>query len=191
VTLQAERARHVEYEVLRVYVLIDHDLETIREDPMAVPTQNSSQSRFARPLIALAMCGAIALVLACGSDAPTAPQDVSGTYVLRTVDELALPVTVPNPREHAIVIRSVTATLNENHTYAVAGTGDEDGDAHTVLTDAGTFTQSGSTIHFTSTIFGGATYSGKSKTDTVTVTLPGGFVDSDNASFALLFVKGS
>jgi hypothetical protein len=153
--------------------------------------QCSPLSRLARPLIAFTMCASIALVPACGSDAPTAPQDFSGTYSLHTVDGLALPVTVPNPREHAIVINSVTATLNENHTYAVAGTGTEDGDANTVITDAGTFTQSGSTIHFTSTIFGGATYSAKAKTDTVTVTLPGGFVDSDNTSFALLFVKGS
>lgn len=151
--------------------------------------RHSSYGLLARPVLALAMFASIAMVIACGSDAPTAPQDVSGTYVLRTVDGVALPVTVPNPREHAIVVNSVTATLNENHTYAVAGTGTEDGDASTVITDAGTFTQSGSTIHFTSTIFGGATYSAKSKTDTVTVTLPGGFVDSDNASFALLFVK--
>ncbi|HEV7704956.1 MAG TPA: hypothetical protein VGO46_11725 [Gemmatimonadaceae bacterium] len=156
---------------------------------MKYSAQHSSHGRLARPVLALAMCASIALVVACGSDAPTAPQDVSGTYVLRTVDGIALPVTVPNPREHAIVVNSVTATLNENHTYAVAGTGTEDGDASTVITDAGTFTQSGSTIHFTSTIFDGATYSAKSKTDTVTVTLPGGFVDSDNASFALLFVK--
>jgi len=33
------------------------------------------------------------------------------------------------------------------------------------------------------------TYSGTAKTDTVIVTLPGGFVDSDNASFDLLFVR--
>ena len=148
-----------------------------------------SHARHTRLVLAAAMVGSFALMLACGSDAPTAPKDVSGTYVLRTVDELALPVTVPNPREHALVINSVTATLNANHTYAVAGTGTEDGDASTVITDAGTFTQSGSTIHFTSTMFGGATYSAKSKTDTVTVTLPGGFVDSDNASFTLLFEK--
>jgi len=150
-----------------------------------------SHARRTRLALGAAVVGSIAIVTACGSDAPTAPQDFSGTYSLHTVDELALPVTVPNPREHAIVINSVTATLNENHTYAVAGTGTEDGDANTVITDAGTFTQSGSTIHFTSTIFGGATYSAKAKTDTVTVTLPGGFVDSDNTSFALLFVKGS
>jgi hypothetical protein len=153
--------------------------------------QHASRRQLLRPVIALAMCASIALVLACGSDSPTAPQDFSGTYFLSKVDGLALPVTVPNPREHAIVINSVTATLNANHTYAVAGTGTEDGDASTVITDAGTFTQSGSTLHFTSTMFGGAAYTASAKTDPVTVTLPGGFVDSDNASFALLFEKGS
>ncbi len=158
---------------------------------MMYSARHSSRRLIARSLIALAMCASIALVLACGSDAPTAPQDFSGTYSLHTVDGLALPVTVPNPREHAIVINSVTATLNANHTYAVAGTGTEDGNASTVITDAGTFTQSGSMISFTSTTFGGATYSAMAKADTVTVALPGGFVDSDNASFALLFVKGS
>jgi hypothetical protein len=140
------------------------------------------------------MCASIALVLACGSDAPTAPQDFSGTYFLRTVDGLAPPVSVPNSREHPIVINAVTATLDQSHepyTYAVSGTGTLDDHASTVITDAGTFTQSGSTLHFTSTMFGGATYSAKAKTDTVTVTLPGGFVDSDNTSFALLFEKGS
>ena len=158
---------------------------------MTRSTQLSSSPRFARPFLLAAAYALLALTLACGSDAPTAPQDFSGTYFLRTVDGVAPPVPVPNPREHTIVINSVTATLNENHTYAVAGTGTEDGDASTVITDAGTFTQSGATLHFTSTMFGGATYSAKAKTDTVTVTLPGGFVDSDNTSFALLFEKGS
>jgi hypothetical protein len=153
-----------------------------------------SHARYTRLVMAAVVGVSTSLVFACGSDAVTAPKDVSGTYVLRTVDELTLPVTVPNPREHAIVINSVTATLDQSHephTYAVAGTGTEDGHASTVITDAGTYTQSGSTINFTSTTFGGATYSAKSKTDTVTVTLPGGFVDSDNASFTLLFTKGS
>jgi hypothetical protein len=38
-------------------------------------------------------------------------------------------------------------------------------------------------------MFAGASYSATAKTDTVTVTLPGGFVDSNNTSFALVFVK--
>ena len=140
-------------------------------------------------MLALAASASITLASACGSDVPTAPTDVSGTYVLHTIDGLALPVSVPNPREHLIVINSVTATLNTNDTYAVAGTGTEDGNASTVFTDAGTFSQSGSTLHFTSATLNGATYSGTAKTDTVIVTLPGGFVDSDNASFDLLFVR--
>jgi hypothetical protein len=137
-----------------------------------------------------AMIAMIALAAACGSDAPTAPIDASGTYALRSVDQLSLPFSVPNPRDHTIVINTVSATLNANGTYAVAGTGTQDGDASTVLTDAGSFTQSGATIHFTSSMFD-AQYSAKAKTDTITVTLPGGFVDSNSDSFSLVFVKGS
>jgi hypothetical protein len=142
------------------------------------------------PIRAGAMLVMFALAAACGSDAPSAPKDISGTYVLRTVDGLSLPFTVPNPREHAIVINSVTATLNSNSTFAVAGTGTEDGDASTVITDAGTYSQSGATVNFASQVIH-AQYSGKAKTDTITVTLPGGFVDSNSDNFSLVFVKGS
>jgi hypothetical protein len=158
---------------------------------MMASAPSSPRSRFARPLLTLAASGSLVMASACGSDMPTGPTDVPGTYVLRTIDGLAPPVSVPNPRDHAIVVNSVTATLNSNNTYAVAGTGSDDGSASTVLTDEGTFTQSGSTLHFTSTTLGGATYSAKAKTDTVVVTLPGGFVDSDNTSFALVFVRAA
>ena len=144
-----------------------------------------------RTMLALAASAFIATASACGSDLPTSPTDVPGTYVLRTIDGLALPVTVPNPRDHLIVINSVTATLNANDTYALAGTGTEDGNASTELTDAGTYSLTGSKLRFTSTTLGGATYSATAKTDTFTVTLPGGFMDSDNTSFDLLFVRVS
>ncbi|HLB09928.1 MAG TPA: hypothetical protein VK617_10355 [Gemmatimonadaceae bacterium] len=152
----------------------------------------SSRSRRARMVLALALFASVVFASACGSDSPTGPKNVPGTYSLRTVDESPLPFLVPEQREHVIVINSVTATLNGNNTYAVAGTGTEDGNASTVITDAGTYTQSGSTLNFTSTMLGGATYSATAKSDSIfTVSLPGGFVDSDRATFALLFEKGS
>jgi len=149
----------------------------------------SQAARFGKPLLALTLGASLALASACGSDSPTGPKNVPGTYSLQTVDGSPLPFTVPDGRDHVIVINAVTATLNDNDTYALAGTGTEDGDANTVLTDAGHFAQSGSTLNFTSTTLGGATYSASAKTDSFTVTLPGGFVDSDRTSFALLFVK--
>ena len=149
------------------------------------------RARFARPLVALAIAASLAFASACGSDTPTGPTDVPGTYLLRTVDDSALPFSVPEGREHVIVVNSVTATLNANNTYAIAGTGTEDGNASTVINDAGTYTQSGSTLHFTSTTLGGAMYTASAKTDSFTVTLPGGFLDSDRSTFALLFEKGS
>jgi hypothetical protein len=142
-------------------------------------------------MLALAATASVAMASACGKDLPTAPTDVPGTYVLRTIDGLSLPVSVPNPRNHLIVINSATATLNTNDTYALAGTGTEDGNASTELTDAGTYTLSGSKVNFTSTTLGGATYSASAKRDSFTVTLPGGFLDSDNTSFDLLFVRVS
>ncbi len=144
----------------------------------------------ARLVLAAVLAATIAIASACGSDSPTGPKDVSGTYTLQTVDGLSLPFTVTNPREHAIVINSVTATLNSNGTYAVAGTGTQDGNASTVITDAGSYTQSGPALHFTSTMFQ-AEYSASAKTDSITVTLPGGFVDSNTSTFSLLFVKAS
>lgn len=149
------------------------------------------RSSFARPLRAAALAASIALALGCGSDSPTGPKNVPGTYTLRTIDGSALPFTVPHTVDHDIVINSVTATINENNTYAVAGTGTEDADASTVITDAGSWTQDGAKLNFTSSQFQGAFYFANAKTDTITVTLPGGFVNSTNTTFALLFVKGS
>jgi hypothetical protein len=158
---------------------------------MISAARSTRRSPVARTMLALAAGASVVMASACGKDLPTAPTDVPGTYILRTIDGLSLPVTVPNPRNHLIVINSVTATLNTNDTYALAGTGTEDGNASTELTDAGTYTLSGSQVNFTSTTLNGATYSGVAKTDTITMTLPGGFVDSDNASFDLLFVRVS
>jgi hypothetical protein len=151
----------------------------------------SSPARFRKPLLALALGASLAFASACGSDSPTGPKNVPGTYSLQTIDGSPLPFTVPEGRDHVIVVNAVTATLNDNDTYALAGTGTEDGNASTVINDAGTYTQSGSTLHFTSTTLGGATYTASAKTDSFTVTLPGGFLDSDRATFALLFEKGS
>jgi len=156
-----------------------------------ISARGSRRFRVTRTMLAISASIALVLSSACGSDSVTGPKDVPGTYVLRTIDGLAPPVTVPNPRNHLIVVNSITATLSANNTYAVAGTGTEDGNASTVVTDAGTYSLSGSTLHFTSTTLGGATYSGTAKTDTVIVTLPGGFLDSDNSSFALLFVHAA
>jgi hypothetical protein len=159
---------------------------------MTLVSPLSSRSRRARTTLALALGVSLVFASACGSDSPTGPKNVPGTYSLRSVDESPLPFLVPEQRDHIIVINAVTATLNGNNTYAVAGTGTEDGNASTVITDAGTYTQSGSTLHFTSTSLGGATYSATAQSDSMfTVSLPGGFVDSDRASFSLLFAKGS
>jgi hypothetical protein len=146
----------------------------------------ASHTRFTRPLIAMALA---ALLAACGSDnTVTGPRDVTGTYVLATVDGSPLPYTVPNA-EHVIVINSATATLGADHSYTVAVAGTEDGTDSEVAADQGTYAVSGSTITFTSTAFGGASYTAAAGAGTYTVTIPGAFVSSSNASFALVFNK--
>src|SRR5690242_15730613 len=88
---------------------------------MISAARSTRRSPVARTILALAAGASVVMASACGKDLPTAPTDVPGTYILRTIDGLSLPVTVPNPRNHLIVINSVTATLNTNDTYALAG----------------------------------------------------------------------
>ena len=150
----------------------------------------SSRFRIARPLLAVAACAAIATLAACGSDTTngTGPMDVSGTYQLTTVNGSTLPFTIPNTPGHTIVITSATATLGTDHSYAISGTGTADGgDPEEVVADHGTYAVSGSTVTFTSSDFGGASYSAAATSSSLSATVPGAFAGSTDASFALVF----
>lgn len=132
----------------------------------------------------------VGLALACSAvDNPVGPNDVPGTYVLRTIEGSALPYTVPNTVGNTVVVNSATATLGDSGTYAVAGTGTISGVVNTVLTDNGDWVQNGEKVNFTSAHISGAFYFAKAKEDTLTLTLPGGFLNSTNGTFSLLFVK--
>jgi hypothetical protein len=116
---------------------------------------------------------------------------VPGTYVLVQIEGTALPYTVPNTVGATVIVNSASATLQDSGSYAVAGTGTISGSANTVLTDVGSWAQAGNKINFTSTHISGAFYFAKAKEDSLTVTLPGGFLNSTNGTFSLLFVKGA
>lgn len=152
------------------------------------------RSRLARPLLAVAFAAALTTLAACGSDSNngTGPMDVSGTYSLTTVDGTALPYTIPNNPEHTLVITSATATLGRDHSYTISGIGTEDGgDPGEVVADEGTYSVSGSTVTFTSSSFGGASYTAAATSSTLTATVPGAFAGSTNASFDLVFEKST
>ena len=142
----------------------------------------------ARAIFVTALAG---IALACSSpDSPNGPSDVPGTYVLVSVGGSALPYTVPNTVGNTVVVNSASATLGDSGSYAIAGTGTISGVVNNVLTDNGVWVQSGDKVNFTSGHISGAFYFAKAKEDTLTLTLPGGFLNSTTGTFSLLFVKG-
>lgn len=151
----------------------------------------SSRFRFAKPLLALALGAALATLAACGSDTTngTGPMDVSGSYNLATVDGSSLPYTVPGTGDNVIVVSGAAATLNANNTYTVSGSVTENGSDSQLLSDAGTYSVSGSTVVFVSGTFSGASYSGAATSSTITATVPGLIVGSSQTTFSLRFDK--
>lgn len=151
----------------------------------------SSRFRFAKPLLALALGAALATLAACGSDATngTGPMDVSGSYNLATVDGSSLPYTVPGTGDNVIVVSGAAATLNADNSYTVSGSVTENGSDSQLLTDAGTYSVSGSSVTFVSSTFGGASYSGVATSSTITATVPGLIVGSSHTTFSLRFDK--
>jgi ABC-type oligopeptide transport system substrate-binding subunit len=152
-----------------------------------------SSVRLARTAIAAA---AIALLSACGSDS-TGPKtaNVTGTYSLTQVNGASLPYTVPNTGNDVEVVQDGTITLSADSTYTASATGTFDGSGSTLVTDAGTYSVSGTQVTFTSTAIPGAQYTGSiagsGTSESLTATIAGAFVGSSDLSFTLLFAKSS
>ena len=152
-----------------------------------------SAARFA---IMVMTSAAVALVAACGSDS-TGPShaSVTGTYALSAVNGANLPYTVPNTGEDVEIVNDGTITLSADSTYAASATGTLNGSGSTLVTDAGTYSVSGTQVTFTSTAIPGAHYtanvSGSGASQTLTATIAGAFVGSSDLSFTLLFEKSS
>jgi len=150
----------------------------------------TSSVRFMRPLVLVCSIAALA---ACGSDSngPAQNADVNGQYNLVTVDGHALPDTIPNS-EHAFVVTAATVLFDDNGTYDASVTGTEDGSAEQgIAADNGTFTISGNTITLHSAVFFTAYQATVASNDEITVTVPGAFVSSSNATIALKFAKAT
>ena len=148
-----------------------------------------SSARAARIAVAVA---AVALLGACGSDS-TGPRNasVTGTYALSTVDGASLPFTVPNTGDNTEVVQSAAIMLNNDSTYSAVASGTENGEPTSIITDAGSYSVSGSQVTFTSTVIQGGHYTGSVSGTTLTVTIIGAFVGSTNTSFSLVFTKGT
>ena len=74
----------------------------------------SHHVRFARPLLAVALGASLTFASACGSDSPTGPTNVPGTYVRRSIDGTPLPFAVQEERDHDIGVNTVTAPARDN-----------------------------------------------------------------------------
>jgi hypothetical protein len=151
---------------------------------MSIPS-----ARAVRVAIAAA---AIALLGACGSDS-TGPHNanVAGGYGLRTVDGASLPFTVPNTGDNTVIVQSASITLSSDSTYTAVASGTENGEPTSIITDAGSYSVSGSQVTFTSTVIQGGHYTGNVTSTSLTVTIIGAFVGSTNTSFSLVFTKGA
>jgi hypothetical protein len=132
-----------------------------------------------RTAIRLAVAAALAtgIVAAACSNKSTAPTSEFGTYGLVTVNGQSLPYTIPGTIGGTVVIQSASLVLaasnSGNPKYTATITGTAGGQPHTLLTDAGNYAATGSTLTFTSTAHAGIAFVGSLNGSTLTVTLPG------------------
>ena len=151
-------------------------------------------TRLAAPALVLV----VAMFAAACSDAnPVAPANIPGTYVLQSINGQGLPYVVPNTVGEARIVNSATAEIvlavsaDSDNTYSFTGSGMRDDSVATVLSDVGSWTQDGGKLNFVSGAISGAFYFAIATPDKITVTLPGGFLNSTTGTFSLVFVKGS
>lgn len=142
----------------------------------------TSRTRVVRPLVAIAL----ALVLAsCGDDSILG---IANSWTLQTVEEAALPFTVPNT-EHVVVITSGTASIASGGDYTFTFMGTIDGEPATVGLDRGSWTIASSAFNFRSSTLNGKTFVAAYSTSTFRVAMPGAIVGSTNQTFDMVFAK--
>ena len=117
------------------------------------------------------------LAAGCSSDKSTSPGGAeAGTYTLTSVNGQPLPFSLTSSTLNQVVIKSATVTLTPGSpsTYQATVSGSINGSPTTTLvSDAGTYTVSGSTLSFSSTAFLLLSYGGSFTGNTLTVNIPG------------------
>ena len=166
-----------------------------------------ARARIFRSAFAIA---ALALIAACGGDsgspvapgpppppppppAPPPPPSVpfSGSYTLYSITDTLLPVLVPFPQSDHIQVDSGAMRVNDDMSYsfrAMGRTGFGVGSPITTV-DTGTFTESGSTISFTSKFLHGIVYTGTATDTSLDVGLQGSLVASTVFTIPMYFLK--
>ena len=127
-----------------------------------------------RALALVALVIGIAGTACGGGGDSTAPPSEKGIYNLQSVNNQSLPVTFTGTALGNVVITNATLTLTDNSAYSATFAGTVNGVATPqLLSDAGTYARSNSTITFTSTTLPGFGYAGALSGSQLSVSVPG------------------
>jgi hypothetical protein len=129
----------------------------------------------ALPLVTL-----LAFAAACGGDKATSPTNEFGRYTLATVNGNPLPFTLTGTARGTIIIQSATMDLSAatsassgKPVYLAGVSGTANGQAQQLVGDNGTYTLTGTSVTFTSSILPTVQYAGVISGNTLTLTVPG------------------
>jgi hypothetical protein len=125
------------------------------------------------------MAAVITLLSACDAAPLESVSVPTGIYTARAINGSKLPYQVPNST-HSISIASASARVYANGRYQIALDGVKDGVAGPILRDNGSYTLTGSTIVFSSEVFGVA-YTASASVEDYAVAIPGILVGSTSA----------
>jgi hypothetical protein len=133
------------------------------------------RTRRCTSLLATVVCAAGLASTDCSDS--NGPSTEAGEYTLVSISGVALPITIPNTALGTVVVQSGSATLTPgttgDSTYTASALGTVNGEARPVLADTGTYSRSGSSMTFTSTVISGSVLAGTFVNDQLTITVPG------------------
>lgn len=118
-----------------------------------------------RALVLVLACGA---TLACSSNNDDPVSGTPGSYTLTRINGFPPPLTVAPGDGRTYVVQTGSVTLDANNTYSGSIDGTRDGAAFAFFTDAGNWTQSGSSITFDSSNPAVPNYTGQLSGGTLT-----------------------
>jgi hypothetical protein len=122
-------------------------------------------------IVALAVSSTLSL-MACDDDDVIAPTPLEGVYVLTSINGFPVPFTVPGTTDN-VVVESGDITITSNGSYDGSIEGETNGTPEVLFADAGTTSETGTTVTFTSTAAVGLTYSGTRNGDILTIAIRG------------------
>jgi hypothetical protein len=134
-----------------------------------------------RPFALLLLAALTSFAAACGDDnKATSPTNEFGSYTLRTVNGQSLPFTLTGTSRGTVVVQSgsinlstATSTSSGKPVYLAGVSGTANGQAQQLVTDNGTYTLTGTSVTFSSSVIPTVQYAGVISGNTLTLTLPG------------------